>query len=261
MLPLHRRGWGFVRSGAGQPGRARPKTKTCMCGLWFSGDQHMKGSAAGQRYGRLTLIEDSGQRSSSREHLWLARCDCGREKIVRPSALRYGRTASCGCLQAEANIAKARRSAEVRSAKMQLVHKHRSTYSSWQSMRDRCENPSSNDFPRYGGRGIKISQAWNCFEQFLRDMGERPKGKTLDRIDVNGDYTPSNCRWATPKQQARNRANNRMVLHEGTTLPLSEWADRMGVPSALVLARLNRGWTASDALNRPVQIKFRSTKL
>jgi hypothetical protein len=109
-------------------------------------------------------------------------------------------------------------------------------------MKGRCSNPKNVRFKDYGGRGIYVCDRWQFYENFLADMGERPKGKSLDRIDNDGPYSPDNCRWATPIQQMRNKRNNIMVLYGGRTMPLPEAAELAGIPLNIVKARNHYGW-------------------
>lgn len=152
----------------------------------------------GDRYGRLVVIEYAGSRKGQRE--WRCRCDCGTEGVWPTIVLRTGTTRSCGCLRQEMLLAR--------------ITKHglskTPAYSSWKGMVHRCTNPKHSSYGEYGGRGIIVCDRWNphaggLFENFLADMGERPSGKTLDRIDNDGDYEPGNCRWVTPARQAANR--------------------------------------------------------
>lgn len=119
-------------------------------------------------------------------------------------------------------------------------------------MRTRCLNPKSDQYPQYGGRGIKVAEAWDSFEVFLADMGERPAGTTLDRWpDVNGDYRPGNCRWATMRQQENNKRNNVLLTHAGKTQTVAEWAREKGLIYQTIRARLRAGWSVAEALDMP----------
>lgn len=123
------------------------------------------------------------------------------------------------------------------------------TYITWQNMKNRCFKLSHKDYARYGARGIKVCRRWMRFENFYKDMGIRPKDKTLDRINNDGNYSPSNCRWSSINKQARNRSNNRRITWNGKTLCLREWSDLTGIPASAILARLDSyGWTVERAL-------------
>jgi len=124
-------------------------------------------------------------------------------------------------------------------------------YATWSSMRARCNNPKNKRWERYGGRGISICSRWDDFENFLADMGNRPKGTTLDRIDNNGNYEPSNCRWATFTEQMRNRGNTIRLTHEGVTLSAPEWAEKTGLPVKTIYCRVDYGWPDKDVLTVP----------
>src|SRR5215471_11257805 len=166
----------------------------------------------GQRYGRLTvisLIGRWGRRAGDRRVLWLCRCDCGKEKRVASENLHKGCVQSCGCLRSETNRAKL--SSLVRIKHGHALHGKRSReYNVWTSMRARCAVSTLACFKYYGGRGIKVCDRWDpkrggSFANFLADMGPRPEDASLDRINVDGDYEPNNCRWATSREQARNK--------------------------------------------------------
>jgi hypothetical protein len=117
------------------------------------------------------------------------------------------------------------------------------TYYSWRSMRVRCNNPGGTGYGLYGGRGIRVCDAWNAsFEAFLADMGERPDGMTLDRIDVNGDYCPENCRWATQSQQNRNTRIVPRVIYRGEKIAVPDLADKLGVSTSCLKYRIKTGW-------------------
>lgn len=154
----------------------------------------------GTKISRWTILEELAPRNERRR--WLAKCDCGTIKEVRNEQLRNGTSRSCGCLARDERIAR------------QTIHGASRTpeYSSWKGARARCEDPEHHNFPYYGGRGIRFSPEWNNFNVFLADVGPRPtKSHTLDRIDVDGDYTRGNCRWATPKEQAANKRKRQRI--------------------------------------------------
>jgi hypothetical protein len=195
----------------------------------------------GQRFGRLTVITEAGH-DQRRRTRWLCACSCGTETTVAGGDLRSGHTGSCGCLMREISAANGRASA---------IHGMYGTptYLSWQSMRARCLNPKAISYPRYGGRGITVDPRWAGFEQFYADMGVRPDGTSLDRLDSNGPYSPSNCRWATAREQARNRRTNRLLTYRGVTLAACEWAERAGINRNTLYARLRKGWSVERALS------------
>jgi len=163
----------------------------------------------GQRFGRLVVIKKC-EKINNRTG-WECICDCGSIKKVQTNHLKQAQIKSCGCLDAE----KARERAIKRNIK-NTVHGHckstkerTPTYLTWFNMRQRCNNEKSINYIYYGKRGIKVCERWDTFEKFLEDMGERPAGKTIDRIDVNGNYEQSNCRWATVKEQSVNKRNSK----------------------------------------------------
>ena len=126
------------------------------------------------------------------------------------------------------------------------------TYKSWCHMKERCLNEGNQDYPDYGGRGIQVCDRWLSFENFYADMGEKPRGRySIDRLDTDGGYEPSNCRWATDKQQARNKRNNRAIEFNGRTQLLVEWSQETGVRQETIRYRLKHGWSVADALYTP----------
>lgn len=126
------------------------------------------------------------------------------------------------------------------------------TYTVWRTMRQRCNYPGHKSYNSYGGRGIKVCARWDEFTNFLEDMGERPPGMTLGRIDNDGNYEPSNCRWETLIQQANNRRGNRLLCIDGVTHTLTEWSRMFGIPSDTLTHRFKRGWDVMVALTTPV---------
>ncbi|HRI77588.1 MAG TPA: hypothetical protein PLX33_11460 [Alphaproteobacteria bacterium] len=134
------------------------------------------------------------------------------------------------------------------------------TYRTWNAMRQRCENPKNQKFPQYGGRGVSVCRRWKSFELFLLDMGERPDGTTIDRIDGEKGYSPKNCRWATPKQQQRNVKSNVNITLRGETRTLSEWAECLGISASTLRYRLARGWTDEQITSTPAKVGQRLVK-
>jgi hypothetical protein len=180
---------------------------------------------AGKQIGRLVVIRrvpNVGRRAEV--PAWLCRCACGTEIIVRGYNLRSGTSTSCGC--------RARELSSIRSTK----HKAKGTpeHNSWRGMRERCLNPNSNHWASYGGRGISFDPEWNDFLVFLRDMGPRPPGSSLERIDNNKPYCKANCTWATPAEQQRNTTRAKRITYNSITKNLCDWASALGItPGAL----------------------------
>ena len=186
----------------------------------------------GDVFGRLTVRGLHGKNRWG-QYLWDCVCSCGNETVTMSAYLTRGETISCGCAKCEGHP----RHGLTRTP----------VWESWRGMLDRCTNPKHANFPSYGGRGIKVCDRWATFENFLDDMGERPEGMSLDRIDVNGDYCPENCRWADRVTQARNTRTNRLITYGGITKTLTEWAEDLQINVSTLIYRL-RHWTLERAL-------------
>ncbi len=201
----------------------------------------------GKTFGRLTVIRkiDNNKWGCSR---WLCKCDCKKEVVVRGDSLKNGDTRSCGCLRAE--IARQR----------SIKHGHRknkkttATYESWSHVIQRCTNHNNKRYKDYGGRGITICEEWSEFPNFLRDMGERPsKNYSIHRINNDKGYYKENCRWATRKEQARNRRNNHLISCFGKIQCIAAWAEETKLPKYIIAERLKRGWSTERALTTPIR--------
>ena len=198
---------------------------------------------SGEKYGRLTLLSSFVEKQ---RRYWLCRCACGKEKAVLQQALKNGNTKSCGCLQKESRF----------------VHGgyYLPEYQVWCGMKRRCYRLKAGDYKDYGGRGIRVCERWrNSFPNFLEDMGSRPSANySLDRIDVNGNYEPSNCRWASASEQNNNKRGNHLITFRGETLTETEWRKRLGFDVGIIRQRLARGWSAERALTTPPQQKSKT---
>jgi len=180
--------------------------------------------------------------ASPRAGFWVCRCTCGKEREVLGTGLRRGSSRSCGCWTED-------RKAKYRKAVMTHGMSRTPTYATWYTMHRRCSEAKFKDFPFYGGRGIKVCERWNSFENFLADMGMRPPGQTLDRKNNDGNYEPGNCQWATHRIQMNNTRRNRYLTYAGKTMSLSEWAREVGISPQCLGARLRLlHWSLGKAL-------------
>lgn len=191
----------------------------------------------GQKFNKLTVLEYAGRRqfASGSESQWRCQCDCGKTLVVPQRYLVTDGTKSCGCI-----IGKHKR-----------THGYTGTptFRTWESMRRRCADEKNRNYARYGGRGIKVCERWQKFENFLADMGERPAGMTLDRYPNNdGNYEPGNCRWASAIQQSNNRRSSRRLTVNGETRTLAEWEKLAGLKPGAVWHRLKAGASPEEAI-------------
>lgn len=206
----------------------------------------------GQKFNRLTVIRKAKNYSGGRT-LWVCQCECGKEIFVNGYNLRQGFTKSCGCLQKE--IA-------TKNCKLRTKHNliNSSLYTVWASMKQRCSNKNGLAYKNYGGRGITICDEWvNDFQAFY-DWAINNGYKhnlTIDRINNDGNYEPSNCRWVTRSVQAKNRRSNHYITFNSETHIISDWAKLYNIPLNVFCRRLKRGWSFEDAVSKPI-IKYKS---
>lgn len=216
------------------------KAKSCGC---LSPKRRI--NLTGKQFGRLTVVQASGI-TKNKSVRWLCQCDCGHKKVIDGASLRYGATRSCGCLLVET----------AKKQKPRLTHGKTKTkvYRAWAKMKARCKDTNDKRWEHYGGRGISVCSRWSDFESFYADMGEPPTEEhSLDRIDVNGDYCRENCRWATPKEQARNQRRSNLITFNGKTQCLADWAEELGIRYGTLEARLNAyQWPVEKAFSTPV---------
>ena len=199
----------------------------------------------GQKYGRLTVLERAG--TSGGQAAWICECECGGGKltIARGNHLARGQVRSCGCLRTEAALRAAHSLHRIEHG-MSRRGQHSPEYNSYCSAKGRCENPNNTAFACYGGRGIKF--LYTSFQEFFADLGPKPPGLTVERINNNGNYEPGNCRWATYLEQGNNKRNNRQLTAFGQTQTLAQWAQEYAVPAPTLHSRLRRGMPLDHAL-------------
>lgn len=206
----------------------------------------------GQTFNRLTVLAAAGK-NKHRQPLVRCLCSCGVEKVFVAARVKSGETKSCGCYFLEVAAERGRR--------LFTTHGLSNTrgYRAWADMLKRCRDTKRHDWLNYGGRGITVCERWNDFKLFFADMGPAPAGASIDRIDNDKGYAPENCRWATPKEQANNRRSNIRISYEGATRTLTEWAEKFGVPSHMVLKRYYRGWQPPQLFMPPTRDGKRET--
>lgn len=224
-----------------------------MANTWRRKQHERCLSLIGNKYGRLTVVgiaEPKIRPNGQRVPMLLCKCDCGKEVDICSYELTSYKTVSCGCYRKE------------------LSHRgtHHQTgtrlHNLWIHMRQRCRDPKVRSYKNYGGRGIKVCAEWDSFERFKEwaesagwDEGKSSKEQSLDRIDVNGDYCPENCRFVSMRKQENNRRNTPMLTYHGETLPISELALKYGICRMTLYDRIfMRGWSVEESIENPVDI-------
>jgi hypothetical protein len=198
---------------------------------------------AGFRQGKLTAISPAPNMGPTKA--WFFRCDCGSIKSIRVTNFYSKNCKSCGCMQGRFGS---------RGGNYGTPE-----YKAWLGMRGRCLYEPGRSYPRYGGRGITICDRWlQSADNFIEDMGRRPsKNHSLDRINNNLGYEPSNCRWATRIEQANNKSNNRILTVLGVSKSVAEWSREMSVSTVTIFSRLKWGWSDEDAVMKPIDTRRR----
>lgn len=197
----------------------------------------------GDQIGRLT-IKEINLRIDGRLAV-LCDCSCGKEIFTRESHIKIGRVSSCGCFKKDY------------LSKKSKTHglSHTPEHKTWLAIHQRCNNPNNPDYHNYGGRGLKVSEKWDKFEDFLRDMGIRPTDRhSIERKNNELGYSPENCIWATSKEQSRNKRSNRFVTAMGKTQTIVEWSEEIGISFQLISKRLQRGWSEEKSITTPIRI-------
>lgn len=218
------------------------KTKSCGC-LRDEGRDPWAEDLTGKEHGRLTAIRMAPPKS--RQAMCLCKCTCGNVCVVAAGCLRAGNTQSCGCLNRE------------KSAERSTTHGMSGSpeYGVWTGMLTRCYNKNTESYPDYGGRGIRVCDQWmgrEGFQTFIQDMGRRPSDShSIERKKVYEDYGPTNCVWATPVEQARNKRNNLAMTMRGITKTIAEWSEETKIPYTTLRSRQRRGWEDARSLTTP----------
>lgn len=190
----------------------------------------------GMTFGKLYVIEPIGVKKNQGV-IWRCICSCSNQNEVfaGTGSLTSGHTNSCGCYKID------------RTKETNTKHGKRNTSENkaWKEMKERCYNPNNSSYHRYGGRGIIVCEEWkNSFEKFYLDMGDKPgKEYSIERINNDGNYEPGNCRWATRKEQSRNRRSNKNIEFNGEIKILTEWAELIGISPSLISQRIRNNWT------------------
>lgn len=224
-------------------------TKSCGCARDEVMNRKKTIDLAGRKYGKLLVLKQAGYNGQGGA-LWLCKCDCGNEKVVDAHALRRGKTKSCGCLHKE------------KMTKMKTTHGLHKTrlYQVWNDMKFRCNSEKSHNYKNYGGRGIRVCEEWqNSYESFrtwaLANGYDETAIRgicTLDRIDVNGNYEPGNCRWITTQEQQSNKRDTVFIEFGAERHTMKQWAEITGISVDAIRYRLKKGWPIERVLTEPL---------
>lgn len=197
----------------------------------------------GERFGKLVVIGRTNIRTSG-GILRICQCDCGNIINVRIGGLTSGNSTSCGCTRHEKLIK--------RNTSHGMADKR--IYKIWKDMKGRCYRKKHKRYADYGGRGIEVCKEWrDDFLAFYHDMGDAPEGKSLDRIDNDGNYCLGNCQWATDIEQANNKRNNRYLEFNGERLTIAQWSRKIDINRKTIYGRIERGWSVEKTLTTPVK--------
>jgi len=194
----------------------------------------------GDKYGRFTVLREE---SGYKKRHFFCRCECGNKKTVRLDSLRNGNIVSCGCYNKEISI---------KANTKHGMQKER-IYRIWQAMKQRCFNKKNSHYKNYGGRGITVCEEWLSFDAFKNWAYENgyQDDLTIERIDVNGIYKPTNCTWLGSDEQKRNTTVSKKLYHDGREMTLRQWAKEVGISASTLSTRLKKGWTLEQALRTP----------
>lgn len=204
---------------------------------------------SGKRFGKLlVLCRINRTEDGDNAPIWECKCDCGNMTKVKSGNLMNGKTNSCGCIRRK-NTSELGRSRRVYSETEKRLR------SIWTDMLRRCEKPSNKDFHNYGARGIVVCNEWHSFDTFKEWSFENGYASSLsiDRVDVNGDYSPSNCKWATVTEQANNKRNTQFVNYNGEKISVANLSREKGVSYPTLLSRIKAGWDIETAVSKPVR--------